>query len=66
MSLFLCHLAKWLVYSCHRETYGVDDPASLSVSDNSLSLMREDKELFDGADEDRDGKLNQREFLAFR
>ena len=31
-----------------------------------LQMMREDRDLFSGADTDSDGSLNEQEFLAFR
>lgn len=56
-----------------RETYGVDDPADLQAAlphpdergGDTTRMVQEDRDLFEKADRNGDGLLDQSEFLAF-
>lgn len=52
------------------ETYGIDDPEDQQILDkgdqeDEQRLLREDRELFNAADKNIDGRLDDKEFLAF-
>ncbi|XP_068238963.1 reticulocalbin-2 isoform X1 [Palaemon carinicauda] len=52
------------------ETYGISDPEDQDLlgksdQDEEQKLLREDRELFNAADKNIDGRLDEKEFLAF-
>lgn len=52
------------------ETYGINDPEDQELlgktdQEEEQKLLREDRELFNAADKNIDGRLDEKEFLAF-
>ncbi|MCL4110292.1 UNVERIFIED_CONTAM: hypothetical protein GTU68_006569 [Idotea baltica] len=52
------------------ETYGIKDPEDIPLlegteREDEQKLLQEDRQLFNAADENLDGRLNAKEFLAF-
>ncbi|XP_064121708.1 reticulocalbin-2-like isoform X2 [Macrobrachium nipponense] len=52
------------------ETYGINDPEDQELlgktdQEEEKNLLREDRELFNAADKNIDGRLDEKEFLAF-